>query len=206
MRSCQPRASWQNPRVLWQSIAWKVMSPRPWQHAWQWHGITMASQEACASFWSFKLIPCASIVCYAWGRHLCWHLCKTLKLDGWRSTCNQKPGGTKSGKINRGSSSPCSTSVVKIGWYRIGGKIIETVCKLNTVYMILWVAFLALWFIDPFHRHIMYHLWYHRNVCSQGWASRAKPLAHARKRIRAFPVAAAVSDLNFECQALFSHW
>ena len=138
MRSCQPRASWQNPRVLWQSIAWKVMSPRPWQHAWQWHGITMASQEACTSFeaLNFKLIPCASIVCYAWGRHLCWHLCKTLKLDGWRSTCNQKPGGTKSGKINRGSSSPCSTSVVKIGWYRIGAKIIETVCKLNTVYMI----------------------------------------------------------------------
>ena len=69
----------------------------------------------------------------------------------------------------------------------------------------MWVAFLALWFIDPFHRHIMYHLWYHRNVCSLGWASRAKPLAHARKRIRAFPVAAAFSDLNFECQALFSH-
>ena len=52
----------------------------------------------------------------------------------------------------------------------------------------------------------MYHLLYHRNVCSLGWASRAKPLAHARKRIRAFPVAAAVSDLNFECQALFSQY
>ena len=51
----------------------------------------------------------------------------------------------------------------------------------------------------------MCHLWYHRNVCSLGWASRAKPLAHARKRIRAFPVAAASSDLNFECQALLSH-
>ena len=101
MRSCQRRASWQNPRVLWQSIVWKVMSQRPWQHAWQWHGVAMAFQEACTIFeaLNFKLIPCSSIVCYAWGRHLCWHLCKTLKLDDWRSTCNQKPGGTKSGKV-----------------------------------------------------------------------------------------------------------
>ena len=32
-------------------------------------------------------------------------------------SCNQKPGGTKSARVvvNRGCSSPCSTSVFKIG-------------------------------------------------------------------------------------------
>lgn len=57
MRSCQQRASWQNPRVLWQSTAWKVMSQRPWQHAWQWHGVQMGFQEACTSSEALNSFP-----------------------------------------------------------------------------------------------------------------------------------------------------
>ena len=49
----------------------------------------------------------------------------------------------------------------------------------------------------------MYHLLYHRYVCSLGWASRAISLAYARKRICAFPVAAAFSAFELRESSTF---